>query len=54
MDNEEDEEPEVRNIGCQIVCRVDVAEEVAQMLRTAVDQILNDFSEEEIVDHGVD
>ncbi|MFP8887846.1 hypothetical protein [Streptomyces mangrovi] len=50
----DDQEPEIRSIGCQIVCSPDVADEIAGMLREAVRGILEQYGEDEIYDYGVD
>jgi hypothetical protein len=53
---EEEPEPDFVHVGCTFVCRADVADEVAKALRVAVEAFLEDcdFSDDEIVDYGVD
>ncbi|WP_069766856.1 hypothetical protein [Streptomyces sp. LUP30] len=49
-----DDDPGFRNIGCQIVCSPEVADEIAQRLREAVGEILEDYTDEDVFDYGVD
>lgn len=53
---EEEPEPDFVHVGCTFVCRADVADEVAKALRLAIEAFLEDcdFSDDEIVDYGVD
>ena len=52
----DDDEEEFVHVGCTFVCRADVADEVAKALRVAIEAFLEDcdFSDDEIVDYGVD
>jgi hypothetical protein len=49
-----DDDPGLRNIGCQIVCSPEVADEIAQRLREAVGEILDDYTDDDVFDYGVD
>lgn len=49
-----EEEADPVSVGCEFVCRPDAAEEVAQALRAAVDEILHLFHRGQILDYGVD
>ncbi|MFI6731276.1 hypothetical protein NRF20_01825 [Streptomyces sp. R-74717] len=49
-----DEDPGFRHIGCQIVCSPEVADEIAQWLREAVGEILDDYTDDDVFDYGVD
>ncbi|MEV5008916.1 MULTISPECIES: hypothetical protein [unclassified Streptomyces] len=49
-----DDDPGFRNIGCQIVYSPDGAEEIAQRLRQAVGEILDDYIDDDIFGYGVD
>ena len=49
-----DHDPGFRNIGCQIVCSPRVADEIAQRLREAVGEILDDYTDGDVFDYGVD
>jgi hypothetical protein len=42
------------HVGCTFVCRADVADDVAKALRSAVEEVLEGFSDDEIYDYGVD
>ncbi|MEU2740120.1 hypothetical protein ABZ656_33405 [Streptomyces sp. NPDC007095] len=42
------------NVGCTFVCHPDAADAVAQALRTAAEEVLEAFSDDEIFDYGVD
>lgn len=48
--NSRDDDPGFRSIGCQIVCSPEVAEEIAQRLREAVCEILDDYSDDDVFD----
>ncbi|MFE4798268.1 hypothetical protein ACFRFL_25095 [Streptomyces sp. NPDC056708] len=52
--DEDDADPGFRNIGCQIVCSPDVADEIAQPLRDAVGEILDDYTDDDVFDYGID
>lgn len=49
-----DDDPGFHNIGCRIVCSPEVADEIAQRLREAVGEILEDYTDEDVFDYGVD
>ncbi|MGJ5899373.1 hypothetical protein ACSCBZ_46660 [Streptomyces niveiscabiei] len=49
-----DDDPGFRSIGCQIVCSPEVADEIAQRLREAVGEILDDYTDYGVFDYGVD
>jgi cytochrome c-type biogenesis protein CcmH/NrfF len=38
----------------EIICTPDVADGIAQQLRDAVEEILEGYSDDEIIDYGVD
>jgi hypothetical protein len=50
----EEQEPDFRNMGCQILCSQDVADEIAQQLREAVSEILDGYTDDGFSDYGVD
>jgi hypothetical protein len=52
--DEADDAPGFRSIGCQIVCSPEVADEIAQRLREAVGEILDDYTDDDVFDYGVD
>jgi hypothetical protein len=45
---------ETVSIGCEFIVVSGAAEDMREALRDAVANILEDFTEEEIVDYGVD
>ena len=47
------DDPEFRSVGAEIICHPDVADEITQQLRDAVAEILEGYSEAEVIDHGV-
>lgn len=49
-----DDDPGFRSIGCQIVCSPEVADGLAQQLREAVGEILDDYTDDDVFDYGVD
>lgn len=49
-----DDDPGFRSIGCQIVCSPEAADEIAQRLREAVGEILDDSPDNDVFDYGVD
>ncbi|MFE7046033.1 hypothetical protein ACFU9X_43625 [Streptomyces atratus] len=49
-----EEVPANEDPGCQIVCSPDVADEIAQRLRDAVGEILDDYTDDDVFDYGVD
>ncbi|WP_037905033.1 cytochrome c-type biogenesis protein [Actinacidiphila yeochonensis] len=51
---EEEDDPGFRHVGVEIICTPDVADGIAQQLRDAVEEILEGYSDEEIIDYGVD
>lgn len=52
--SEEEDDPGLRNVGVEIICTPDVADAIAQQLRDAVEEILEGYSDDEIIDYGVD
>lgn len=52
--DEADDDHGFRSIGCQIVCSPEVADEIAQRLREAVGEILDDYTDDDVFDYGVD
>lgn len=42
------------SIGCEFIVVAEVAEDLREQLRYAVGAILDDYTEEEILDYGVD
>ncbi|MEC3992032.1 hypothetical protein VSR01_00110 [Actinacidiphila sp. DG2A-62] len=51
---EEEDDPGFRHVSVEIICTPDVADAIAQQLRDAVEEILDDYSDDEIIDYGVD
>jgi hypothetical protein len=51
---DDQEDPGFRNVGVEIICHPDVADDIAQQLRDAVGEILDGYTEDEIFDYGVD
>jgi hypothetical protein len=49
-----DDGPGFRNVGCQIVCSPEAADEIAQRLREAVGEILDDYTDDDVFAYGVD
>ena len=47
-------EPEFRSVGAEIICHPDVADDIARQLRDAVAEILEGYTADEVIDHGVD
>lgn len=45
---------ETVSIGCEFIVLASVAEDLREQLRCAVGEILEDYSDEEIIDYGVD
>jgi cytochrome c-type biogenesis protein CcmH/NrfF len=53
-EGEEEEGPGFRNVGVEIICTPEVAGAIAQQLRDAVEEILEGYSDDDIIDCGVD
>ncbi|UWE10215.1 cytochrome c-type biogenesis protein [Actinacidiphila bryophytorum] len=51
---EEEDDTGFRHVGVEIVCTPDVADGIAQQPRDAVDETLEGYSDDEIIDYGVD
>jgi hypothetical protein len=49
-----DDGPGFRNVGCQIVGSPEAADEIAQRLREAVGEILDDYTDDDVFAYGVD
>jgi len=47
------DEPEFRSVGAEILCHPDVADDIVRQLRDAVAEILEGYTEDEVIDHGV-
>ena len=45
---------ETVSIGCEFICVASVAQDLREQLRFAVGEILEDYTEDEIIDYGVD
>jgi cytochrome c-type biogenesis protein CcmH/NrfF len=51
---EEEDDPGFRHVGVEIICTPDVAVAIAQQLRNAVEEILEGYTDDDIIDYGVD
>ena len=51
---EEEEDPGFRNVGVDIICSPEVADAIAQQLRDAVEEILEGYTDDDIIDYGVE
>ena len=49
-----DDDPGFRNVDCQTVCSPEVADGLAQRLREAVGGSLEDYTNDDVFDYGVD
>ncbi|MET9221771.1 hypothetical protein ABZX65_23805 [Streptomyces sp. NPDC003300] len=47
---EEEDDPGFRNVGVEIICTPDVADAIAQQLRDAVEEILDGYTDDDIID----
>ncbi|MFF7199303.1 hypothetical protein ACFZAM_37115 [Streptomyces sp. NPDC008079] len=43
-------DPGFRNVGVEIICTPDVADAIAQQLRDAVEEILDGYTDDDIID----
>ena len=50
---EEEDDPGFRHVG-EIICTPQVADAIAQQLRDAVEEILDGYADDDIIDYGVD
>lgn len=51
---EGEDDPGFRHVGVEIICTPDVADGIAQQLRDTVEEILDGYSDDDIIDYGVD
>jgi hypothetical protein len=49
-----EEDPGFRHVGVEIICTPEVADDIARQLRDAVAEILDGYTDADIIDYGVD